>query len=541
MKKIISICLALSLALSVSACSGGGTGESKNQETKSENTGVSAEGATTGAEKTEEPAGEVKEGGTLNIYLAGDPSSLDYFRERVNEDLGMYQRILTRDETGNFHGQLVESYEADKEKLTYTFHMWDKPIKFHDGSLLTSEVFAWNINQYKEMGYYASSFSRIDSAEAVDDSTFVIHMKEWDMFLPNYLARMCHIVSKEYIDANGWDALAETECGTGPFTLGEWKRGEEIKTLKFADYWEGSPRLDGVNYVIYSSPEVAIMALENGDLDIVDFQKISYSYLDQLKANDSLVIYDAYRGGYAYTLGFNCNKEDEPLNNVKVRMAICSAIDVDAVANVLTEGYYYPGSHQWSVDGYVYCSDKVPGFEYNPEKSKELLAEAGYPEGFSTTVKVQAAYEDAAVLVKEFLQQVGIECEVESLDRANFDKYVGGWDSGMLIHTVGCANGQEYQILNSARSDVTNGYGSGSFIHSEELDRLCDEASNAVLEDSYEPVKKIAEIMFQEDVSMYTMAVSQGIVVASKDVKDAGICEDGSRSILALDKAWLDR
>ena len=59
----------------------------------------------------------------------------------------------------------------------------------------------------------------------------------------------------------------------------------------------------------------------------------------------------AYRGGYAYTLGFNCNKEDEPLNNVKVRMAICSAIDVDAVANVLTEGYYYPGSDVYKRQG----------------------------------------------------------------------------------------------------------------------------------------------------------------------------------------------
>ena len=254
-----------------------------------------------------------------------------------------------------------------------------------------------------------------------------------------------------------------------------------------------------------------------------------------------MTIYEATRGGTAYTLGFNCNNPDEPISDVRVREAICHAIDTDAIGQVLTEGYYFKGSHQWSVNEYAYCSDKVTGFEYDPALAKKLLEEAGYANGFSTTLKVQAAYEDAAVLVQQFLAEVGITCEVESLDRANFDKFIGGWDSGMLIHTVGVANGQEYQIINSARSDVTNGFGSGSFVHSPELDELCEKAAHGTLEESYENVKQIAETMFQNDISMYTLALSKGIMTARTDVKDAGICGDGSRNIADLHMAWLDR
>lgn len=533
----LSLILVLAMLLALAAgCGSNNTNETSNNEASGTNNSTESGGDSAG-----DTSGEVKLGGTLRVYLPADLTSLDHTRTRVSETVPFYETILYKDKEGNYQGRLVDSFESDVDALTYTFHMKDEPIYFHDGSLLTSEVFAWNINQYKEIGYFASSFNKIDYAEAVDDSTFVIHMAEWDMLIPNCLARMCEIVSQEYIEANGWDSLAETECGTGPFTLKAWNRGENLQCVKFEQYHGGEPRLDGVDYIIYSSPDVAIMALENGELDVVNFSKISYSYLPTLAENEDVVIYDAASGGHAITLGFECVNEDDPLYDVNVRKAICHAIDNDAIGEALTEGYYYPGSTQWSINDYVYCSDNVTGFEYDVELAKEMLAEAGYPDGFSTTLIVQAPYEDAAVFVQAMLQEVGIDCEVQSLDRANFDKYISGWNSGMLIHSVGVSNGQEYQITNSARSDVTTGYGSASFKHSDELDSLCTEAMNSALEDSYAPIQRVAEIMFQEDVDMNVLYLTQGITVASSSVKDAGICINGSNKIDTLHLAWLDR
>lgn len=494
-------------------------------------------------QQSSEPAesGEVKLGGTLRIYLSGDLTSLDNTRTRISEALPAYETILYKDAEGNYCCRLIESLESDIDALTYTMKLKSEPIYFHDGSIMTSEVLAWNINQYKEIGYFASSFNKIDKAEAIDESTVVIHMTEWDMLIPNCLSRMCTPVSKEFVDKNGWDALAEAECGTGPFMLKEWKHGESIEYVKFDKYHEGEPRLDGLLYLIYGSADVALMALQNGELDVAPFTRISYSYLPDLANNSDVVIYDANRGGHAYTLGFNCVNEEDPLYDVNVRKAICYAIDTDIIGAALMEGYYYPGSTQWSPNEYVYCSDKVTGYPYDVEKAKEILATTAYPNGFKTSVIVQAPYEDAAVLVQAMLKEIGIECEIQSLDRANFDKFVSGWDSGMLIHTVGVANGQEYQITNSARSDVATGFGSASFKHTEELDALCAEALTASIENSYAPIRRVAEIMFEEDIDMKVLFLSKGITVAGSYVKDAGIGVNGDNDMSTLWLAWLDK
>lgn len=540
MKKILCLVLALAmLCLTFVACTNqpANSGEPADSGKVTEN---SSDGKQ--AEKQDASSeGDVKLGGTLRIYLSGDLTSMDNTRTRVSEALPAYETILYKDANGNYCPRLIESLESDVEGLTYTMKLRSEPVYFHDGSVMTSEVLAWNINQYKEIGYFASSFSKIDKAEAVDDSTVVIHMAEWDMLLPNCLARMCTPVSKEFVDKNGWDALAEAECGTGPFMLKEWKHGESIEYVKFDKYYEGEPRLDSLLYLIYGSADVALMALQNGELDVVPFTRISYSYLPELATNDNLVIYDANRGGSAYTLGFNCVNESDPLYDVTVRKAICHAINTDAIGEALTEGFYYPGSTQWSPNEYVYCSDKVTGYPYDVAKAKELLAEAGYPNGFKTSVIVQAPFEDAAVLVQAMLKEVGIECEIQSLDRANFDKWITGWESGMLIHTVGVGNGQEYQITNSARSDVTTGYGSAAFKHTDELDALCSEALTASIEGSYAPIRRVAEIMFEEDVDMKVLFLSKGITVAGKYVKDAGICIYGDNNISNLWLAWLDK
>lgn len=540
MKKILCLVLVLTmLCMTVIAC----TNQTVEADKPGEDTKVTDKpvGSKQDDKKDDEQASDVKMGGTLRIYMSGDLTSMDNIRTRVSEALPAYETILYKDANGNYCPRIIESLESDVNALTYTMKLKNNPVYFHDGSVMTSEVLAWNINQYKEIGYFASSFSKIEKAEAVDEKTVVIHMAEWDMLLPNCLARMCTPVSKEYVEKNGWDSLAETECGTGPFMLKEWKHGESIEYVKFDKYYEGEPRLDSLLYLIYGSADVALMALQNGELDVVPFNRISYSYLPDLSTNENLVIYDANRGGSAYTLGFNCVNENDPLFDVNVRKAICYAIDTDVIGKALTEGFYYPGSTQWSPNEYVYCSDKVTGYPYDVAKAKELLTQAGYENGFKTSVIVQAPYQDVAVLVQAMLKEVGIDCEIQSLDRANFDKFISGWESGMLIHTVGVGNGQEYQITNSARSDVSTGYGSASFKHTDELDALCKQALTSAVEDSYAPIQRVAEIMFEEDIDMKVLFLSKGITVAGKYVKDAGICANGDNSVNTLWLAWLDK
>lgn len=484
---------------------------------------------------------EPKSGGTLRVLITSDPASLDDTTFRATQEFYFYETILEKDINGEYYGFLVDSYDADIDNLTYTLHMKDEPIYFHDGSVMTSEVLAWNINQYKEVGVFASSFDKIDYAEAVDDKTVVIHLTEWDMLIPNCLTRMCKPVSKQFVDQYGWEGLATMECGTGPFMLDTWVRDSEVRTVKFDKYHEGEPLLDGIDYIIITSAEVALMAYQTGEVDVLNDSRLAYEQVAQLTNDPDTVLYIANRGGSAYTLGFHCQSPEDPFYDVRVRQAACYALDTDAIGQAYTEGMYFPGSTQWSVNDYPYCSPNVTGFEYNPEKARELLAEAGYPNGFDTVLYVQTQFQGAAVYVQSYLQEVGINAEIVPVDTANFSTYIGGWGEGMMIHTVGVNNGQEYQLLTAARSDNPSGYGARSFLHSAELDEYVNQAYNSSVEDSYAPTQRAAEKFFQEDVSAYVLFLTQGWIAAKDYVKDAGICQNGGITMDSLWTAWLDK
>ena len=482
-----------------------------------------------------------KAGGTLKVLITSDPASLDDTTFRATQEFYFYETILQKDADGEYCGFLIDSYDADIESLTYTFHMKDEPIYFHDGSVMTSEVLAWNINQYKEVGVFASSFNKIDYAEAVDDKTVVIHLLEWDMLLPNCFTRMCKPVSKQFVDQYGWKALASKECGTGPFMLKEWNRDSEVKTVKFKQYHEGEPLLDGINYIIITSAEVALMAYQTGEVDVLCDSRLAYDQVIQLAEDPHTILYTSERGGSAYTLGFHCQSSEDPFYDVRVREAACYAIDTDAIGKAYTEGMYIPGSTQWSANGYPYCSPDVTGFPYDPAKAKELLAEAGYPNGFDTVLYVQTQFQGAAVYVQSYLKKVGINAEIVTIDTANFSTYIGGWGKGMMIHTVGVKNGQEYQLLTAARSDNPSGYGQRSFLLSPELDSYVKQAYNSTVEDSYAPTQRAAKKFFQEDVSAYVLFLTKGWVAAKDYVKDAGICKNGGITMDTLWTAWLDK
>ncbi len=499
--------------------------------------GGSSETATSSSTASSEP----KAGGTLRILITSDPASLDDTTFRATQEFFFYETILVKDAQGKYMGNLIKDYESDVEGLTYTLNMRDDDIYFHDGTVMTSEVLAWNINEYKKVGVFASSFSKIDYAEAVDEKTVVIHLLEWDMLIPNCLSRMCKPVSKAFIDKYGYDALKTKECGTGPFMLKSWERDSTVSTVKFDKYHEGAPLLDGIDYIIITSSDVAVLAFQSGEVDVIKDSRLSYEKLDELKNDPDVIVYEAIRGGSAYTLGFHTQTESDPFYDVRVRMAACYAIDADAIGQAYTDGMYIPGSTQWSANDYAYCSPNVTGFEYNPEKAKKLLAEAGYPNGFKTVIYVQTQFQGAAVYVQSYLKAVGIDAEISPIDTANFSTYISGWGQGMMIHTVGVANGQEYQLLTAARSDNPSGYGARSFKHSAELDALVKEAYNSSVEDSYLPTQKAAEKWFQEDVSAYVLFLSKGFLVAKDYVMDSGACKYGSLNFDSIWTAWLNK
>lgn len=484
---------------------------------------------------------EPKAGGTLKVLITNDPASLDDTTFRATQGFYFYETILGKDANGNYYGQLIKDYDSDVEGLTYTLNMRDDDIYFHDGSIMTSEVLAWNINEYKRVGVFASSFNKIDYAEAVDEKTVVIHLTEWDMLIPNCLSRMCKPVSKEFIDKYGYDALKTQECGTGPFMLKSWERDSLVSTVKFDKYHEGEPLLDGIDYVIITSSDVAVMAFQSGEVDVLCDTRLSYEQVNELKKDPDTTVYEAPRGGSAYTLGFHTQTESDPFYDVRVRQAACYALDVDAIGQAYTDGMFFQGSTQWSVNSYIYCSENVTGFEYNPEKAKALLAEAGYPNGFKTVIYVQTQFQGAAVYVQSYLKAVGIDAEIRPIDTANFSTYISGWGEGMMIHTVGVANGQEYQLLTAARSDNPSGYGARSFKHSAELDALVKMAYNAPVEEAYKYVQLAAEKWFQEDVSAYVLFLTKGWVAAKNYVMDAGIAKNGSTTMDTLWTAWLNK
>lgn len=482
-----------------------------------------------------------KAGGTLRVLITNDPASLDDTTFRATQTFYFYETILYKDAAGNYQGLLIDSFESDVDNLTYTLHMKDEDIYFHDGSVMTSEVLAWNINEYKKVGVFASSFNKIDYAEAVDDKTVVIHLLEWDMLIPNCLTRMCKPVSKQFIDTYGYEGLKTMECGTGPFMLDSWQRDSQIKTVKFDKYHQGEPLLDGVDYIIITSAEVALMAFETGEVDVLADSRLAYEQVASLQNSKDTVLYSASRGGHAYTLGFHCQSPDDPFYDVRVRQAACYALDTDAIGLAYTEGMYFPGSTQWSVNDYPYCSPNVVGFPYDVEKAKQLLTEAGYPNGFDTVIYVQTQFQGAAVYVQSYLSAVGINAEIVPVDTANFSTYIGGWGKGMMIHTVGVSNGQEYQLLTAARSDNPSGYGARSFLHSAELDECVMQAYNSSVEDSYAPTQRAAEIFFQENVSGYVLFLTEGWVAAKDYVMDAGICINGAATIDSIHTAWLNK
>lgn len=334
---------------------------------------------------------------TIRIGSLYEPQNLDNTAgagQGINEAFNgnVYEALFQLTDAGNVEPKLVESYEASEDGLTYTFKL--KPgVTFHSGDPLSAADVKYSIERVIAETSQSSrkrSLSTISSIETPDDQTVVITLSARSISLPYNLSYVW-IVNDAAAD------ITATEDGTGPYTLGEWRRGSALALARFDGYWDEAPTNGEVIYTYFTDATALNNALLTNAVDVITSVQ-SPDSLAQFASNPAFVITE---GASTTKELLAYNDRVAPFDNVQVRKALARATDKARLLNSIWGEYgtligsFVPPTDPWYVD--------LTGVDaYDVESAKQLLADAGYPDGFEFTLDTPDY--DPHPLVAQFLQ-----------------------------------------------------------------------------------------------------------------------------------------
>lgn len=463
---------------------------------------------------------------TLNVALTSEPTTMDPTQtvDTWSSTIfaNVYETLLEVDENGEIVPKLAESYEI-VDDTTYDFKI-PKGVKFHNGDEMTVDDVVFSINRAKESAILTSVTADIDSAEALDDTTVRIHLKQASAPFLSYLTHNCMVVYSEKAVTEAGEEYYKNPVGTGPYKLDNWNMGVEINLSYFEDYHGETPDFTKINLRFIPEATSRTIELEAGSVDLIT--DVAATDLGRLEDTEGLGLATGVGTAIRF-LGMNCAVE--PLNDVRVRQAIAYAIDAEEVNQALNRGY---GSIATApvTDAIMYCSE-VGKNVYDLDKAKELLAEAGYPDGFDITLSTDTRkeYNDVCVILQQQLSKAGINVTLDTTEWAVFlDKAYAG-DTQLFMLGYGCSTPDPdtviYPCFHSANKGAQGGM---SYLEDADVDALIDasrvELDAAKRAEIYEELQaKLAEL--KPWVYLYNTEVYDGI----NTNKIAEITVDGSQ------------
>jgi len=487
---------------------------------------VFANGSTEAAATTT-TSGEPVKGGRM-VIASSLPTTRAWYDIRgimAVAQFGMiYEPLARYGSDGAPEPFLAESITPDADNLTWTIKV-RQGVKFSDGSDLNAEVVKWNLDYYAENGVLKSSFFKFyQSAECTDDYTVVVHFSQWDSLFDYSLCRTVLIASKEAYDKNGKDWLVENPVGTGPFVQKEFNADVSWILDRNDNYWQGEVYLDGLDIIYYQQELVASQALNAGQIDAMLTE--NYTLVEQMKNFKGITSKASDLPSYYYTLCFNM-RGDDPCANLKVREAISYAINVDDILDTLTFGYALKTT-QWASETSPFYNADVQSQPYNVEKAKELLAEAGYPNGFKTTITFSSTTltNNVAQIIAEQLAQIGIEATIRPIEGAAYVNYIGAWEEGMLIHPMGAEAGAASQYASTFYNYEGFGLGINAFVVPDYLDAITTQITSAKTEAERDALtQQVAKIAIDDECMIKVLFGSKAVAFVSDNVKDHQFCD----------------
>lgn len=319
---------------------------------------------------------------------------------------------------------LAEKWERSKDGLVWTFHL-RKGVKFHKGyGELTAEDVKFSLEKAanKTTSGFAVDYAALDKVEAIDKYTVRITFKS---AIPSVLGILTnyhggYIVSKKAVTEKG-DKFKFDPIGTGPFMLKDYIPKEKVVEVRHPGFFREKPKLDRVELWFMPDASSREMAFRKGEIDIVEGER-EQAWVNKMRGIPGTAI-EIFGPGETLVLHFNVTMK--PLDDIRVRKAICHAIHLEELMKFLgpdvTEKLVSPIPMN-----YLGGTEKVPRYEFNPEKAKKLMAEAGYPKGFelSMVITEMSDYRRPMEQIQEQLRRVGINLKMDVITHTAFHQQI---------------------------------------------------------------------------------------------------------------------
>jgi peptide/nickel transport system substrate-binding protein len=359
-----------------------------------------------------------RKGGSLVVCQPAEPPGLDPTAntaaaiDRVVFS-NIYEGLIKVDRNGHFIPGLATKWDVSPDGKAYTFAL-RQGVKFHNGESFNAQVAKWNLERAmaeSTVNAHPEYFRGIEKIEIPDDYTLVLHLKDVDALFIAHMAEGDAVM----LPMQGYEKAKSNPIGTGPFKFDKWVRGDRVVMVRFEGYWNPAlPYLNNVTFKFIGDASAQIAALKAGDIDVVGYIAAPESAMELSKDTR----FKVYAGTTTGEVIMSTNNKAKPFDNKLVRQAVAYAIDRQAVVDLVMFGYGTPIGSHWSPSTPYYV-DLTGKFAYNPEKAKELLAQAGYPNGFEATIKLPAIYsysKRAGEVIADQLGQVGIKLKIEIVE-----------------------------------------------------------------------------------------------------------------------------
>lgn len=418
----------------------------------------------------------------------------------------LFEGLVAPDSAGNLNPAVASEYVISEDGKTYTFTLRDG-VKFHDGSTVTVADVKYSIEKCADTSKgnpLVAAFSNVESVTTPDESTIVILLKE-----PNteFLASLTNAIipaSNENPDTN--------PIGTGPYKFVSRSPQENFVMEKFQDYWGEGAHIEHVTFKVCANSDSIVMDLKGGSIDL--FARVTAAQASELGEEFNIL-----EGTMNLVQALYLNNAAEPFNNSKVRQALSYAIDPQEIMLFMADGKGTEiGSSMFPAFEKYYIDELKDVYNQDTEKAKALLAEAGYPNGFSFTMTVPSNYQqhvDTAQVLAEQFKAIGVDAKIELVEWNSWlsDVYTGRQYQSTVVG-VDASSLTARALLERFHSTAENNFTNYS---NPEYDKIFEQAITTTDDAKQIELYKQCETILAEDAAnVYIQDIAELVAINKK-------------------------